>query len=75
MMGKSNALRVASRRKYLHREAFVMVFYCPATPALGLDTVAGMHSGINFKTDKILMAVFHEQRFFRRCSSRRRNRA
>ena len=58
MMGKSNALRVASRRKYLHREAFVMVVYCPATPALGLDTVAGMHSGINFKTDKIPMAVF-----------------
>lgn len=41
-----------------HREAFVIVVYCPATPALGLDTVAGMHSGINFKTDKIPMAVF-----------------
>lgn len=56
-MGKSNTLRVASRRK-THREALVMVVYCPATPALGLDTVAGMHSGINFKTDKIPMAVF-----------------
>lgn len=41
-----------------HREAFVFVVYCPVTPALGLDTVAGMHSGINFKTDKIPMAVF-----------------